>query len=50
MRDGKEVAPREIRQNGNGFCIKNAMDQTGAPLSRVLLPVLLDASLRSGRK
>jgi len=26
------------------------MDQTGAPLSRVLLPVLLDASLRSGRK
>jgi len=34
VRDGKEVASREIRQNGNGFCIEIAMDRTGVRLSR----------------
>jgi hypothetical protein len=24
VRDGKKIAAREIRQNRNGFCIKNA--------------------------
>jgi hypothetical protein len=34
MRDGKKVASREIRQNGNGFCIEIAMDRTSVRLSR----------------
>jgi hypothetical protein len=34
MRDGKEVASREIRQNGNGFCIEIAMDRTSVRFFR----------------
>ena len=34
MRDGKKVASREIRQNGNGFCIEIAMDRRSVRFSR----------------